>query len=105
MNQDEWFLNEFGEYGFSLSPTVYDPFDFQPYKVVMVREGMRVKSTNIKITPELANDLYGWGTPPYDYHVEGLRELIRMEIRRQFGHKLGCGDFRLKEKINRFKFI
>ena len=103
MNQEDWFLSEFGRYGFSLSPTMYDPFNFSPCKAVMVTDGQcGLRKTNIKITPELANDLQGWGMP-YDHHVEALRELIRMEIRRQYGHLMNI-DFKPKQKLDHFKF-
>ena len=103
-NVEEWFLNEFGRYGFSLSPTMYDPFNFVPCKAVMVTDGQcGLRKTNIKITPELADDLRGWGMVT-DHHVEALRELIRMEIRRQYGHLLG-GDFKPNKKIPKLNFI
>jgi hypothetical protein len=100
---EEWFLSEFGRYGFTLSPTMYNPYTFTPCKVVMVRDrnGLLFK-TNIKITPELADDLQGYGMS-YDHHVEGLRELIRMEIRKQYGHLMNI-DFKPKQKLNHFKF-
>lgn len=104
MNQDEWFLSEFGKYGFTLSPTIYDVFTFAPCKAVMVRDGNRMYKTNIKIIPELANDLQAWGMT-HDHHVEDLRELIRMEIRRQYGHLLDGGDFIPKKKITKLNFI
>lgn len=101
---DEWFYSEFGRYGFTLSQTVYDPFNFSPFKVVMVNTPRGLRNTNIKITSELANDLHGWGIP-YDHHVEALRELVRMEIRRQFPEFFDPKDFKPIEKITKFKFI
>jgi hypothetical protein len=99
---NEWFLEEFGPYGFTLSNTVYDPYNFMPCKVVMVRDGNGLFKTNIKITPELADDLQGYGMT-YDHHVEALRELIRMEIRRQYNHLMNI-DFKPKQKLDHFKF-
>jgi hypothetical protein len=103
MNFEEWFLSEFGRYGFSLSPTMYDPFTFMPCKAVMVADGCGLRKTSIKITPELSDDLRGWGVP-YDHHVEGLRELIRMEIRRQYGHLIDR-DFKPNKIIPKLNFI
>jgi len=102
MNQEEWFLSEFSRYGFSLSPTMYDPYTFCPIKCVMITDGNRMYKTNIKITPELSDDLHGWGMT-YDHHVEALRELIRMEVRRQYGHLL-IKDFKPVERVNKFIF-
>ena len=99
---EDWFLSEFGPYGFTLSPTMYDPYNFMPCKVVMVRDGNELFKTNIKITPELADDLQGYGMT-YDHHVEALRELIRMEVRRQYGHLMNI-DFKPKQKLDHFKF-
>ena len=99
---NEWFLEEFGPYGFTLSNTVYDPYNFMPCKFVMVRDRNGLFKTNIKITPELADDLQGYGMT-YDHHVEALRELIRMEIRRQYNHLMNI-DFKPKQKLDHFKF-
>jgi hypothetical protein len=100
---EDWFLSEFGPYGFTLSPTMYDPYNFMLCKVVMVRDRNGLFKTNIKITPDLADDVRGWGVP-YDHHVEGLRELVRVEIRRQYGHLMNI-DFKPNKKITKLKFI
>lgn len=100
---EQWFLSEFGRYGFSLSPTMYDPFTFVPCKCVIITDGNLMYKTNIKITPDLSNDLQAWGMT-YDHHVEALRELVRMEIRRQYGHLLSQ-DFKPIEKIPKLNFI
>jgi hypothetical protein len=103
MNFEEWFLSEFSQYGFSLSPVMYNPFNFVPYKAVMVADGCGLRKTSIKITPELSDDLRGWAVP-HDHHVEGLRELVRMEMRRQYGHLLGV-DFKPTKIIPKLNFI
>lgn len=100
MNFEEWFLSEFGRYGFTLSMTMYDPNTFVPCKMVVLPNGIR---SRIKITPDLSNDLQAWGMT-YDHHVEALRELVRMEIRRQYGHLLSQ-DFKPIEKIPKLNFI
>ena len=74
-----------------------------PCKVVMVRDRNGLFKTNIKITPDLADDLQGYGMT-YDHHVEALRELVRMEIRRQYGHLMNI-DFKPNKKITKLKFI
>jgi hypothetical protein len=80
MRFDEWFLNEFGKYGFTLTPIVVNPYNFMPLKKVIDPSG---KCTNIKLTLELSDDLHAFGMT-YDHHVEALRELIRMEVRRLY---------------------
>jgi hypothetical protein len=69
----------------------------------MVRDRNGLFKTNIKITPDLADDLQGYGMT-YDHHVEALRELVRMEIRRQYGHLMNI-DFKPNKKITKLKFI
>lgn len=101
---EEWFLNEFAQYGFSTSPTVYDAFTFAPIKFVMFQDRYGVRKTNIKLTPELTDDLQAYGLT-YDHHVEALRELVRMEIRRQFPDVFKSKDFRPIEKITKLSFI
>lgn len=103
-NIHEWFLSEFSQYGFSLSPNVYDPNNFMPMKFVMVTDGQcGTRKTNIKLTPELANDLHAYGRT-YDHHVEALRELVRMELRRQYPEVFKPKDFKPMEKVNKFIF-
>ena len=47
---EEWFLNEFAQYGFSTSPTVYDAFTFVPMKFVMFQDRYGVRKTNVKVS-------------------------------------------------------
>jgi len=101
MNSYQWFLNEFGQYGFTLSMTQYDANTFMPIKVVC--EPGSGRFTRIRLSPELADDLHGWGMT-HDHHVEALRELIRMEIRGQYSHLLRQ-DFKPIEKIPKLNFI
>jgi hypothetical protein len=101
MNFEEWFLSEFGRYGFDLTHTLYDVNTFIPCKQVIAPNGRLIP---VKITPELSDDLQAWGMT-YDYHVEGLRELIRMEINRLCPEYLPQKE-RLKpvKTLDRFKF-
>jgi len=97
---NEWFLEEFGPYGLTLSNTVYDPYNFSPYKKVVLPNGY---FTRIKLTPELADDLRGWGVT-YESQVEGYRELIRQELYRQYPEVFKPKDFKPKENLLKFKF-
>lgn len=98
MNQEEWFYSEFGQYGFTLSPTMYDAITFCPMKLVQSPD--RSIRGRIKITPELADDLRGWGMS-YDHQVEELRELIRMEMRIQYPNILKPNDFKPKKELKK----
>jgi hypothetical protein len=97
---NEWFLEEFGPYGFTLSNTVYDPYNFSPHKRVIHPNGY---ITRISLTPELANDLRGWGVT-YESQVEYYRELIRQELYRQYPKVFKPKDFKPKENLLKFKF-
>jgi len=104
MRYDEWFLSEFGKYGFTLSHEMYNVYTFRPFKVVEVRDRNRLFRTNIKITPELADDdIRGWGVP-YDHCLEEFREMVRVQIREQYGHLMNI-DFKPNKKIIKFSFI
>lgn len=99
MNHEEWFYSEFGPYGFTLSPTMYDVNTFAPMKIVQSPD--RDIRSRIRITPDLADDLRGWAVP-YDHHVEGLRELVRMEMRRQYPNILSkSNDFIPKKELKK----
>ena len=54
MNEiEEWFLNEFVDWGFSLSPMIFNPEDFSPCRMVLWEDqNGRTMNTGIKITPE-----------------------------------------------------
>lgn len=97
---NEWFLEEFGPYGFTLSNTVYDAYNFSPHKRVIHPNGY---FTRISLTPELADDLRGWGVT-YESQVEGYRELIRQELYRQYPEVFKPKDFKPKENLLKFKF-
>ena len=101
MDFEEWFLSEFGQYGFSLSMTMYNPDTFAPCKIVVLPNGFR---SLIKITPEFSNDLHAWGMT-HDHHVEALRELVRMEIRSKHSEFLKPKDFKPIKKLTKLSFI
>ena len=97
---NEWFLEEFGPYGLTLSSTIIDAYTFSPCKKVVLPNGY---VTRIKLTPELADDLRGWGVT-YESQVEDYRGLIRQELYRQYPEIFKPKDFKPKENLLKFKF-
>lgn len=95
----EWFLEEFGPYGITLSPTIYNPYNFSPGKRVLLPNGY---CTLITLTPELADDLRGWGVT-YESQVEGYRELIRQELYRQHPEVFKSKDFKPKKNLKKWE--
>lgn len=97
---EEWFLEEFGHLGFSTTPTLYDPYTFTPSKGVMYDSRL----TNIKIIPELANDISGGFVPLPDPVVE-YKQLLR-EAAEQFliNNGITTTDFTPNRNIIRFRF-
>lgn len=97
MNEiEEWFLEEFGHLGFSLTPTVYDPESFMPYKKIMYENTI----THMRITPDLANDLNAWSLAGVD-HAEEHRQIV-VEQMLNFLRE-NKKDFKPTQKLNRFK--
>jgi hypothetical protein len=108
-----WFEEEFGHLGFSLTPIMYNPFDFTPMKGVMFENEDGLRLTRIRVTPALANDLSGGFVPLPDWSwpVQELRELIRQEIYRFLDEPVYVNqslnkpkDFTPKKKITKLKF-
>lgn len=116
---EEWFLNELGHLGFSLTPTMYNPDNnfFAPYRGVLYTYPIndlgyrRCVKLRTSVTPELANDLHAWGRTHQD-NVNDYRDLIVSELQREvdlmqlpipnFGI-LKPKDFKPIQKLNRFK--
>ncbi len=110
---EEWFEIEFSHLGFSLSPLMYDTTNFSPMRGVMFESVDGLRMTRIRITPELVNDVSGWGVPN-DFFVQELKELVRQEIYRfleeplepiytdQFLNK--SKDFTPKKKVTKLRF-
>ena len=73
MNEiEEWFNEEFGHLGFSLTPVIYDPTDFSPRKGVLYNGLM----THLKVTPQLATDVQSsFGSLADEY-----REMLKQGI-------------------------
>ena len=93
----QWFLNEFGHLGFSLTPIMYDPdtfftplkrVTFKPYNGPMI-------VTRIRISTIIADTLGEDIETEYKY-------IITQEIHR-FLEEEGIKDFKPKQKINKFK--
>ena len=95
MNElEEWFLEEFGPLGFSLTPMMYSPESYEPFLEV-IYEGEVLP--HIKITPELAmdlSDIYGVDA------VGEYRNLVRSLILRE---EKKPKDFKPTQKLNKFK--
>jgi hypothetical protein len=118
MNEmEEWFLNEFGHLGFSLTHLMYNPENFVPLRGVLYTYPIndlgyrRCVKLRTSITPELANDLHAWGRTHQD-NVNDYRVLIVRELQREvedlglpipnFGI-LKPKDFKPIQKLNKFK--
>jgi hypothetical protein len=118
-----WFERELAPYGFNLTPTMYDPLSFKragnyftPMRGVMYTypdgDQNRTVLLRTRITPELANDLQGWGRT-YEDDVNDYREMVIVGVIREvvsMGHPnpFDCGlrpiDFTPKRKITKLRF-
>ena len=92
----EWFLNEFGHLGFSLTPIMHIPTTFTPFKVVKFKpyNGPMIV-TRLRIAP-IFEDIIG-----VDIETE-YKYIVTQEIHR-FLEEQGIKDFKPKQKINKFK--
>lgn len=97
---DDWFLEEFGPYGFSLTPMIYDPNSFAPNKSVIDPNGVL---THVKVTPELADDLKGWGVA-HDFVTEAYKDLIRQTLKTTYPEIFKPKDFIPQQRLGKFKF-
>jgi len=97
MNElEEWFLEEFGPLGFSLTTIMCSPESFEPFRKVIYENEV---IPHIKITPELALDLsniYGVDA------VGEYRNLVR-EVLLRFLEEKKPKDFKPTQKLNKFK--
>jgi len=114
---EEWFLEEFGPYGFTLTQTLYDPYTFTPCRQVIHPKGFK---TRINLTPDLVDDFNGWskfssaggqvwvkrrgGVPSREWVIEEMRNLIREELYRSYPEVFERKDFLPKQKLEQFKF-
>ena len=99
MNEmEEWFLNEFGHLGFDLTPMMYSPESFEPFRRVIYENEV---VPNIKITPEVAHDVTG-GFVPLPDPVREVKQLIA-ETLLLFLEEKKDKDFKPIQKLNKFK--
>ena len=115
MNEiEEWFLGELGHLGFSLTPTMYNPENFAPFKSILYtypindQGNRRCVKLRTLVIPDLVQDVVGIGIDM----VEDYKDLIVRELQREvedlglpipnFGI-LKPKDFKPKQKLNKFK--
>ena len=99
MNEiEEWFLNEFGHLGFSLTHTMCSPESFEPFRKVIYENEV---IPHIKITPEVSNDVTG-GFVPLPDPVREVKQLIAEQLL-LFLEEKKPKDFKPMQKLNKFK--
>ena len=98
---DEWFLEEFGPYGFTVTHTVYNPDTFTPCKQVIHPNGFK---TSINLTPDLINDINGWSVPSKEWVIEEHKVIIREYLLSTYPEVFEKKDFTPKQKLEQFKF-
>lgn len=98
---EEWFLEEFGPYGFKVTHTVYHPDTFTPCKHVIHPKGF---FTSINLTEEITNDLNGWSVSSKEWLIEELKILIREHLLNTYPEVFEKKDFLPKQNLNQFKF-
>ena len=95
---------------------MYDPLSFTPMRGVMYTypdgDQNRTVLLRTRITPELANDLQGWGRT-YEDDVNDYREMVIVGVIREVvsmgqPNPFDCGlrpiDFTPKRKITKLRF-
>lgn len=99
MNEiEEWFLNEFGHLGFDLTPMIYCPESFEPFRRVIYENGV---IPHIRIIPKVANDVTG-GFVPLPDPVREVKQLIAEQLLLFLEERKGK-DFKPMQKLNKFK--
>lgn len=99
MNEiEEWFLEEFGHLGFDLTPMIYCPESFEPFRRVIYENEV---VPYLKITPTVANDVTG-GFVPLPDPVREVKQLIAEQLL-LFLEEKKDKDFKPKQKLNKFK--
>ena len=110
----EWFLEEFGHLGFDLTPMMYNPDWFSPYRGILYtypindQGNRRCVKLRTYLTPDLVQDVVGIGIDM----VEDYKDLIVRELQREV-EDLGLPipnfeilkpkDFKPIQKLNKFK--
>lgn len=99
MNEiEEWFLEEFGHLGFDLTPMIYCPESFEPFRRVIYENEV---VPYLKIRPAIANDVTG-GFVPLPDPVREVKQLIAEQLL-LFLEEKKDKDFKPKQKLNKFK--
>jgi hypothetical protein len=103
----QWFENEFGHLGFTVTPIMYNPDNFSPVRGVLFRHP-RVSSnytfkTNIHISTQLIDDV-----SHSNFNIETEYKELLTEAVVQFLNIHGLSiedlkDFKPIKKINKFK--
>lgn len=96
---EEWFLEEFGPYGFKVTPTLYSPDTFTPCKKVIHPKGFL---TSINLMEEITNDLDGWFSK--EWAIEQFKFLIRKHLLNTYPEVFERKDFTPRQKLEQFKF-
>jgi hypothetical protein len=108
---EEWFLEEFGHLGFSITPTTYDPFTFVPHKGVMYRTDQGDRLTHIKITPDMIHDLNSYFRLDSEQEYKNLLRMAVTDFLENQTYRAEWVtpqptviDFTPKKKITKFRF-
>lgn len=98
---EEWFLEEFGPYGFTVTQTLYYPYTFTPCKHVIHPKGFK---TSINLTDEITNDLNGWPISSKEWVIEEHKVIIREYLLSTYPEVFEKKDFTPKQRLEQFKF-
>lgn len=106
----QWFEQEFGHLGFMVTPAIYNPDDFTPIRGVLFRHprinGGHTFKTNLRITPELANDISGGFVhlpDPVLVHKQLLTEAVNTFLESHGLSLYSLTDFKPIKKISKLK--
>ncbi len=97
---EEWFIDEFSEYGFSVGPPMLNPHNFVPTKSIMLTHNGQMRKTRTSITTDMISDVLCYD-PVGEY-----KSLIRWSIHSEFGEDLSylINDYKPNKYIPKHKF-
>ena len=100
----QWFQEEFGDLGFEITQTVYNPDDFIPMRGVMWKRpnGTYIK-TNIHITTNLSNDLTSSYHDPVLEYKSLISDYINLFLESEGYTKDFKKNFKPRKKISKLK--
>jgi hypothetical protein len=103
----QWFENEFGHLGFTVTSTMYNPDNFSPVKGVLFRHpqvnsGYTFK-TNIQISVQLTDDVYHSNFNVETEYKELLTEAVIQFLNIHGLSIEGLKDFKPIKKISKLK--